>query len=49
MIKKMREKIPETGTQGGGHEVVGSLKFYEGEREKAINFFVDLLSTLKTI
>jgi len=46
-VKLMQEKMPEAGVQGGGHEVVGSLKFYEGTRDKVLDFFVEYLSKLK--
>ena len=40
----MQEKIPEADVQGGGHEVVGSLKFYEGTRDKVLDFFIKYLA-----
>ncbi|MHA1550865.1 MAG: phosphoesterase, partial [Candidatus Heimdallarchaeaceae archaeon] len=48
VVKLMRKEIPEAGVEGGGHEVVGSLKFYEGERKKVKTFFVEHLTKLKT-
>ncbi len=48
VVKLMRKEISEAGVEGGGHEVVGSLKFYEGERDKVKTFFVEHLTKLKT-
>ncbi len=45
-VKLICENIPEASVEGGGHEVVGSLKFYEGTREKVIKFFINYLSKL---
>ncbi|UJG44796.1 MAG: hypothetical protein K9W46_06330 [Candidatus Heimdallarchaeum endolithica] len=44
VVKLMQEKIPEADVQGGGHEVVGSLKFYEGTRDKVLDFFIKYLA-----
>ncbi len=33
LIKRIKEAHPETGIEGGGHEYVGSLKFFEGTRD----------------
>ena len=46
-VKLMQQKIPESGVEGGGHEVVGSFKFYEGERKKVKKFFIDYISSLE--
>ncbi|MCK5142003.1 MAG: phosphoesterase, partial [Candidatus Heimdallarchaeota archaeon] len=48
VVKLMRKEIPEAGVEGGGHEVVGSLKFYEGERKRVKTFFVEHMTKLKT-
>ena len=31
MIEEIKEEIPEAGVSGGGHLVVGSVKFIPGE------------------
>ncbi|MHA1879353.1 MAG: zinc finger domain-containing protein [Candidatus Heimdallarchaeota archaeon] len=36
IIKGLKKKLPQAGIDGGGHEVVGSLKFVEGMREEVI-------------
>ncbi len=36
IIKSLKKKLPQAGIDGGGHEVVGSLKFVEGMREEVI-------------
>jgi RecJ-like exonuclease len=46
-VKLMQKKIPEADVEGGGHEVVGSFKFYEGVRKKVRKFFIDYLSKLE--
>ncbi len=46
-VKLMQKKLPEADVEGGGHEVVGSIKFYEGERKKVKKFFIEYLSTLE--
>ncbi len=46
-VKLMQNKIPEADVEGGGHEVVGSFKFYEGVRKKVQKFFVEFLSSLE--
>ncbi len=45
-VKTMQESMPASGVNGGGHEVVGSLKYYEGVRDQVISFFIDYLSKL---
>ena len=46
-VKLMKSKIPEADVEGGGHEVVGSFKFYEGVRKKVKKFFINYLSKLE--
>ncbi|MHA1396755.1 MAG: OB-fold nucleic acid binding domain-containing protein [Candidatus Heimdallarchaeaceae archaeon] len=46
-VKLMQEKIPGAGVEGGGHEVVGSFKFYEGVRKKVKSFFIKYLANLE--
>ena len=43
LIKKIREKHPETGIEGGGHEYVGSLKFFEGTRDIVLKALRELI------
>lgn len=37
MVRELREEITGAGVNGGGHLVVGSIKFVEGMREKVIS------------
>ena len=46
-VKLMQKKLPNAGVEGGGHEVVGSFKYYEGEAKKVKKFFVDYISSLE--
>ncbi|MHA1197910.1 MAG: OB-fold nucleic acid binding domain-containing protein [Candidatus Heimdallarchaeaceae archaeon] len=46
-VKLMQKKIPNAGVEGGGHEVVGSFKYYEGEAKKVKKFFVEYLAKLE--
>ncbi len=48
-IQYLQKKIPEAGIQGGGHEVVGSFKFYEGKRNNVKKEFIAYLSKLTLI
>ncbi|MCK4844921.1 MAG: phosphoesterase [Candidatus Heimdallarchaeota archaeon] len=48
-IQYLQKKIPEAGIQGGGHEVVGSFKFYEGKRKNVKKEFIAYLSKLTLI
>ena len=43
----MQNKIPEADVEGGGHEVVGSIKFYAGVKKKVMKFFIEHLSELE--
>jgi RecJ-like exonuclease len=38
IIGNLKKKLPEAGADGGGHEVVGSVKFVEGMREEVLDF-----------
>ncbi|WP_135663694.1 DHH family phosphoesterase [Halorhabdus rudnickae] len=40
MVEQLREEIPGGGVSGGGHLVVGSIKFVEGRREDVIDALV---------
>ena len=46
-VKLMQKKLPNAGVEGGGHEVVGSFKYYEGEANNVKKFFVNYLSKLE--
>ncbi len=43
IIKKIRDAHPETGIEGGGHEYVGSLKFFEGTRDLVLKKLHELI------
>ncbi len=36
MVRELREEIPGAGVNGGGHLVVGSIKFVEGKRKQVL-------------
>lgn len=46
MISEIRDKMPETGIDGGGHEYAGSVKFFQGEREKVLKEIAQRISQL---
>ncbi|MHA1237344.1 MAG: hypothetical protein ACTSQ9_06785, partial [Candidatus Hodarchaeales archaeon] len=36
LVKTLADKLPRANIEGGGHEIVGSLKFISGAREEFI-------------
>ncbi len=48
MVRELREEIPGGGISGGGHLVVGSIKFVEGMREEVLNGLIAKISRVKT-
>ncbi|WP_136688632.1 DHH family phosphoesterase [Halorhabdus amylolytica] len=44
MVEELREEIPGGGVSGGGHLVVGSIKFVEGRREDVIDALVEKMT-----
>jgi RecJ-like exonuclease len=42
-VKECHEKLPTAGVEGGGHEVVGTLKFVAGLREQVVETLKDVL------
>ncbi|NHJ39428.1 MAG: phosphoesterase [Asgard group archaeon] len=47
IIKNIKKKLPSAGIDGGGHEVVGSLKFIEGMYEEVISGLIKILSKVE--
>ncbi|MFB6243026.1 MAG: DHH family phosphoesterase [Halobaculum sp.] len=41
MVSELNEELPGAGVSGGGHLVVGSIKFVEGRREDVIDALVE--------
>ncbi|MXV63184.1 RecJ like exonuclease [Natronorubrum sp. JWXQ-INN-674] len=41
MVSELEEEIPGGGVSGGGHLVVGSIKFVKGKREEVIDALVE--------
>ncbi|ELZ01125.1 phosphoesterase RecJ domain-containing protein [Natrialba chahannaoensis JCM 10990] len=41
MVSELEEEVPGGGVSGGGHLVVGSIKFVKGKREEVIDALVD--------
>jgi len=44
MVRELREEIPGGGISGGGHLVVGSIKFVEGMREEVLKGLIEKIS-----
>ncbi len=47
IIKGLKKKLPAAGIEGGGHEVVGSLKFVEGMRQEVLSSLKNSLSKVE--
>ena len=41
MVEELVEELPEAGVSGGGHLVVGSIKFVPGRREETLDTLVE--------
>ncbi|MDD3574579.1 MAG: DHH family phosphoesterase, partial [Methanospirillum sp.] len=48
MVRELHEEIPGAGVNGGGHLVVGSIKFVEGMRDEVISRLADKISKFPT-
>jgi len=44
MVRSMRDEMPGAGISGGGHLVVGSIKFVEGMRSQVIEKMIEKIS-----
>ncbi|HJK56801.1 MAG TPA: phosphoesterase, partial [Methanocorpusculum sp.] len=44
MVRAMRDEMPGAGISGGGHLVVGSIKFVEGMRSEVIAKMIEKIS-----
>ena len=44
MVRSMRDEMPDAGISGGGHLVVGSIKFVEGMRSEVIEKMIEKIS-----
>jgi len=44
MVRSMRDEMPGAGISGGGHLVVGSIKFVEGMRAQVIEKMIEKIS-----
>ncbi len=44
MVRSMRDEMPGAGISGGGHLVVGSIKFVEGMRSEVIEKMIEKIS-----
>jgi RecJ-like exonuclease len=47
MVRELREEIPGGGISGGGHLVVGSIKFVEGMREQVLQGLIEKISRVQ--
>lgn len=44
MVSELEEEVPGGGVSGGGHLVVGSIKFVKGKREEVIDALVEKMA-----
>jgi len=44
MVTELNEELPGAGVSGGGHLVVGSIKFVKGRRESVIDLLVEKMA-----
>ncbi|NKE37439.1 RecJ like exonuclease [Natronococcus sp. JC468] len=44
MVSELEEEIPGGGVSGGGHLVVGSIKFVKGKREEVIDALIEKMA-----
>jgi RecJ-like exonuclease len=44
MVTELNEELPEAGVSGGGHLVVGSIKFVKGRRSEVIELLVEKMA-----
>ena len=49
MVRELREEMPGAGVNGGGHLVVGSIKFVEGMRNEVISLLSTKIGEYSTI
>lgn len=49
MVRELRDEIPGGGISGGGHLVVGSIKFVEGMRNEVLERLVDKIALAQTV
>ncbi|MHA1973488.1 MAG: DHH family phosphoesterase [Candidatus Hodarchaeales archaeon] len=47
LVKNCAQKLPRAGVEGGGHEIVGSMKFITGAREEIIDIVKELLTLIE--
>ncbi|MFB6205349.1 MAG: RecJ like exonuclease, partial [Haloglomus sp.] len=44
MVSELTEELPGAGVSGGGHLVVGSIKFVPGKREAVLDALVEKMA-----
>ncbi|WP_089383459.1 DHH family phosphoesterase [Halorubrum vacuolatum] len=44
MVTELNEELPEAGVSGGGHLVVGSIKFVKGRREAVLEALIEKMA-----
>jgi RecJ-like exonuclease len=44
MVTELDEELPEAGVSGGGHLVVGSIKFVKGRREAVVDALIEKMA-----
>lgn len=45
MVSELKTELPEAGVSGGGHLVVGSIKFVKGRRESVLETMIEKMAT----
>jgi len=44
MVTELNDELPEAGVSGGGHLVVGSIKFVKGRRSAVIEALIEKMA-----
>jgi len=47
LVRKCAQKLPHAGVEGGGHEIVGSMKFITGARNEVIEIIREILNLIE--
>jgi len=49
LVRELKDQLPSSGVSGGGHLVVGSIKFLEGMKKEVLGVLAEKISKLGTI
>jgi RecJ-like exonuclease len=47
LVKSCAKRLSHAGVEGGGHEIVGSMKFIAGARDEMIELIKELLTLIQ--